>query len=971
MTGRPGELGIGDRVRSGGRDQVVIGVSGPVVRLAGTGGEVVTVSVSGLLADGDFAVLDSRPRPRMPQVSVPDGLPAQAVEEARWWERHIVEVLTGVPPDTGEGMIPRPEYDPAAVTLTRREQAKAAELTAAGHPVTASAVAKRRRRYQEQGLSGMVDYRARRRMPPHGRADAAVVAAMRQAIGEAAGDSTRTAAFVFRRTREILAGAGSEAGKLPSERTLYRLFGRLEAGCHTTGSASTRRSLAARPEGPFGQVPAAAPGDVMQIDSTPLDVLVRLDNGVPDRVDLTGIIDVATRTVTAAVLRPTTKSVDASVLLARTVTPEPMRPGWPEAMRMAASALPFRRMLSIDERLEHAAARPVIIPQVIVVDHGKVFVSESFKASCAFLGISFQPARKATGTDKPHIERMLGSVATMFAQYVSGYTGRSPEYRGRGVEKNAVWSLPELQDLLDQWLIAEWQNRPHDGLRDPLHPGRAFSPNQKYAALIETAGYVPLALSPDDYIELLPATWRTVNAYGIKISRRVYDGKELNPLRMQHSGVTARKGAARGSLRPLRHLPGLGPRPLERRLDHRVLDPAAPGRGPVRGTGLGPRPQADARRYRGRARRRGPGPAHQGRPGTRRQERAGAVREAGPAGRRPHQGRPPGHARRPGARAGRGTGSRRARQPGGHRPDADLRPVPRGGEMAVTPPAAGSADPATQLTTLPGWRQFVAAVPSIPHLLPEQDWLSLEDGKRAAHDEERLEHHSRLVVVQTPVIGRIVRQGGNLIRMNRLARYGRSGLMVSGPARTGKTTAVTQLGKTAELMHRQWNPGSRDDIPVIYITVPPAATGKMIATEIARFLGLPVPRRANITDVIESVCGICLDTRVTMIIVDELHNLDMTTRAGAEASDTLKYFSERLPATFVYSGIGLDRGATLAGPRGDQVAGRFTLIPASAFTPGQEWSALIAAIEGSLRLYHHEDGSLVTLADYLHRAPAA
>ena len=84
---------------------------------------------------------------------------------------------------------------------------------------------------------------------------------------------------------------------------------------------------------------------------------------------------------------------------------------------------------------------------------------------------------------------------------------------------------------------------------------------------------------------------------------------------------------------------------------------------------------------------------------------------------------------------------------------------------------------------------------------------------------------------------------------------------------------------------------------------------------------------------IESVCGICLDTRVTMIIVDELHNLDMTTRAGAEASDTLKYFSERLPVTFVYSGIGLDRGALLAGPRGDQVAGRFTLIPASRVHP--------------------------------------
>ncbi|MFJ3234091.1 hypothetical protein [Streptomyces sp. NPDC086787] len=37
------------------------------------------------------------------------------------------------------------------------------------------------------------------------------------------------------------------------------------------------------------------------------------------------MIDVATRTLSAAVLRPSTKSVDASVLLARPVTPELMR----------------------------------------------------------------------------------------------------------------------------------------------------------------------------------------------------------------------------------------------------------------------------------------------------------------------------------------------------------------------------------------------------------------------------------------------------------------------------------------------------------------------------------------------------------------------------------------------------------------------------------------------------------------------
>ena len=158
-------------------------------------------------------------------------------------------------------------------------------------------------------------------------------------------------------------------------RTCYRLYDTLSSGRHTSGSAVNPPVAGGRPEGMFGSVPAAAPGEVMQIDSTPVDVLVLLDDGVAGRVELTGMIDVATRVVTAAVLRPTTRSVDASVLLARTLTPEPMRPGWAEALKMARSVLPFERLLSIDERMEHAAARPVIVPDTIVIDHGSVFVS--------------------------------------------------------------------------------------------------------------------------------------------------------------------------------------------------------------------------------------------------------------------------------------------------------------------------------------------------------------------------------------------------------------------------------------------------------------------------------------------------------------------------------------------------------------------------------------------------------------------
>ena len=84
----------------------------------------------------------------------------------------------------------------------------------------------------------------------------------------------------------------------------------------------------------FSQAHPAAPGELMEIDSTPLDVLVMLDDGVPGWVELTGLIDVATRTVPAAVLRPSTRSVDASV------TAGPRAHAWADAPRTIPPEIP-------------------------------------------------------------------------------------------------------------------------------------------------------------------------------------------------------------------------------------------------------------------------------------------------------------------------------------------------------------------------------------------------------------------------------------------------------------------------------------------------------------------------------------------------------------------------------------------------------------------------------------------------------
>jgi len=146
----------------------------------------------------------------------------------------------------------------------------------------------------------------------------------------------------------------------------------------------------------------------VQIDSTPIDVLVLLDNGIPVRADLTIAVDVATRMVCAAVLRPVgTKAVDAALLLAKMLVPEPMRPGWSEALRIFASLLPNARLLDIDARMELAAARPVIVPDTITSDGGRVFISEVFTRACDRLGVSVQRARSRTPTDKAIVEATL------------------------------------------------------------------------------------------------------------------------------------------------------------------------------------------------------------------------------------------------------------------------------------------------------------------------------------------------------------------------------------------------------------------------------------------------------------------------------------------------------------------------------------------------------------------------------------
>ncbi|MFJ9085832.1 TniB family NTP-binding protein [Streptomyces sp. NPDC102384] len=286
--------------------------------------------------------------------------------------------------------------------------------------------------------------------------------------------------------------------------------------------------------------------------------------------------------------------------------------------------------------------------------------------------------------------------------------------------------------------------------------------------------------------------------------------------------------------------------------------------------------------------------------------------------------------------------------------------------MVVVPEQFGTPDKRRMpTTTLPNWRCFVNEDPPEFELLTEADWRELTEQERDEYDESRVDYHSELIIVETPAIREILHQGRLLTLVNRREISARRGLIVSGPWATGKSTAIKQLGRAHELRVRRRYP-DHDRIPVVYVSAPPNGSPRKLATRFAHFLGLPLKSRHNEMDIADAVCEILTEARCDLVLVDEIHNIQMGTSSGKDMSDHLKYFAEHIPATFVYAGINVEREGLFTGVRGKQIAARCVMQHTANFPYGSEWRSMIATMEHALRLHRHEIGVLARQAKYLY-----
>lgn len=451
---------------------------------------------------------------------------------ARW--RHVQELRTGYQHGCAELVLdgePRPEYAPG-VPMMARYRAKAAELG-----VGVSTV--RRWVMQAQdGPAGLVTERPARAVLD--RADPRWLDAARQVIARHVPRSRPVRGLLLAEINEQLAQQhGPGVVPVPSRTVGYELLRELGRGTNAfTGSTKSKRSIANRPQGAYGRLRATRPGEYVILDTNRLDVFAM--EPVTCRwvqCELSVAMDLYSRCITGLRLTPvSTKSVDVAGVLFETVH-APSHADVDGGGELPYCGVPSAVLVD-PGKLVDARGRPLlpaVAAETIVFDHGKVYLSNHIASVCERFGISLQPARPYTATDKP-VERWFRTLGEGLLAALPGYKGPDVHSRGEKPEDEAFFFLDELEQIIREWTGLYHRSR-HRGLTVPEFPGLQLSPLEMLEHGITRAGPLMIPSRPDMALEFLEVEYVTIQHYGVEIDTLRYNGEALNDFRNRRSTV--------------------------------------------------------------------------------------------------------------------------------------------------------------------------------------------------------------------------------------------------------------------------------------------------------------------------------------------------------------------------------------------------------------------------------------------------
>ena len=531
-------LAAGLRLRHEGDTYTVEALSGSGVTLRSSRGRSLHVGIAALLADPSTHLL-------VPQAPAEESLgpllaSLTAVEAEVLRDRlgHVQELLTGFrsgSPATALPGEPRPDYHPAR-PLTARYEAKANELG-----VGVASVRRWVRRFRQDGTAGLLDRRGQRTAGPLAGIDPRWLDACAAALDEHTDASRPTRQLLLERVDVRVSAVDTEQPVArPSERGALRALAELTRGTNAfVGSTKGKRSIANRPSGAYGRLRATRPGEYLLLDTTRLDVFamepltLRWVN-----LELTIALDLYSRTVAGLRLSPvSTKSIDAALILYEAIVPQ-------SSTLTGCGALPYAGLPTVvlvdADRVDNGNRKglPAVAPETLVVDHGKIFLSEHLLAVCARLGISIQPARPLTPTDKAAVERFFRTLNEQLLAALPGYKGPDVHSRGKSPEHECYFFVDELERVIREWVATVYHQRPHEGLVDPAVPGLHYSPAEMFDHGVARAGRLRIPARADLVYDFLPVARRTIQHYGVEVNGLRYNGDALTPYRNRTSPYT-------------------------------------------------------------------------------------------------------------------------------------------------------------------------------------------------------------------------------------------------------------------------------------------------------------------------------------------------------------------------------------------------------------------------------------------------
>jgi putative transposase len=535
-------LSIGAEIQFEATTYVVEGFAGAVIILRSGKGELIRIGLSHLLTSESFKFI-GKPDTEAVQPIFIEGATNAETKAANELAAHLLEATTGYRSGSDADALPgepKVGYDPLETSMAARIERKAKELN-----VSPRTIWNQKKSFETSGLRGLMD--GRKAKLGTAKLDDRIQKAILQVVSDLEDESNATNNRIRRLVeRELKSKYPDEDIAMPSEATFNRRLKELTKGKGLQGAAKQRRSIGNRPDKPYSHFVATRPGEMVLIDSTPLDVYAMDPYSFQwISVELTIAIDLFTRSLVAWRFTPKgTKAVDAAFLLSDMIRPKFKGYDWAESTKFAYVGIPENIVVEVagDSPGSPLAAIPFIHPESVIVDRGRVFLSEAFSTACRHLGINLFIARPYTPTDKSHVERIFKTIRQSFIENLDGYKGPDVWSRGKDPGEQAFWFLDEIEMKFSEWVATYWQTRHHDGLSLPHIPDLHISPNNMFEEGIARAGFLYVAPDKNLYYELLPTDWRRINHYGIDHDNLRYDGDILNDFRDQKSPYPHQNG---------------------------------------------------------------------------------------------------------------------------------------------------------------------------------------------------------------------------------------------------------------------------------------------------------------------------------------------------------------------------------------------------------------------------------------------